>query len=198
MNKMFLVSPHQLKRLTQPAESSIRQTAEDDLDERMRAILQQPGLNSYEKVKRYEALLQRYLTLLKQGQKDERRVTLSLSSDPVTHDPSPPSESEPAQPPQGTEWDESDVAANEVLKSLPPRDRKNARYIMQKLTDGDGGWTTRGEFVYKGNVVKGSHMIDLFKNLSLPYKKKKPNSSEWLDVFLKYVGGTKYSSIFCE
>ena len=192
---MFLISPHQLKRLTQPVEPSIRQTVEDDLDERMEAILREPGLSSYEKVKRYEALLRRYLTLMKQGQNEERQVTLCLQSDP-SQLPAP--STSPAHPPPLQESDgvESDDTTNEVLKSLPPRDRKNARYIMQKLVGSDGGWTSRGEFIYRGNVVKGSHMIDLFKNLSLSYKK--PNSSKRLDDFLKYAGGTKHSLIFGE
>lgn len=56
-NKMFLVSPHQLNRMTQ----SIRQTAGEDLDEKMRAILNDKGLSSYEKIKRYDALPRRYL-----------------------------------------------------------------------------------------------------------------------------------------
>ena len=195
---MFLVSPHQLKRLTQPAKPSIRQTVEDDLDERMRAILREPGLSSYEKVKRYEALLRRYLTLMKQGQNEERQVTLRLQSDPSPLPAPPPAESDPAHPPplQESDWVEFDDTTNEILKSLPPRDRKNASYIMQKFVGGDGGWTSRDEFIYWGNVVKGSHMIDLFKNLSLSYKK--PNSSKRLDDFLKYAGGTKHSLIFGE
>ena len=134
------------------------------------------GLSSYEKVKRCEALLRRYLTLMKQGQNEERQVTLRLQSDPSPLPAPPPAESDPAHPPplQESDWVESDDTTNEVLKSLPLRDRKNARYIMQKLVGGYGGWTSRGKFIYRGNVVKGSHVIDLFKNLSLSYKKKKP------------------------
>ena len=124
---MFLISPHQLKRLTQPVEPSIRQTVEDDLDERMEAILREPGLSSYEKVKRYEALLRRYLTLMKQGQNEERQVTLRLQSDPSPLPAPPPAESDPVHPPPLQESDEPD----EVLKSLPPRDRKNAVHYAE-------------------------------------------------------------------
>ncbi|MEQ2276458.1 hypothetical protein XENORESO_021498, partial [Xenotaenia resolanae] len=78
--KMFLISPHQFKRLTQ-SDTSIRHTAEENLDADMRAILNEPGLTSYEKIKKYDALLQRYLTLLKQGVNEEQRVSLTLQRD---------------------------------------------------------------------------------------------------------------------
>ena len=75
--KMILNTPQQLNRLTHPA-PSIRETVEDDLDQKMRSVLDDLGLNSHEKIKRYKALLQRYLTLIKQGQREQPRVTLSL------------------------------------------------------------------------------------------------------------------------
>lgn len=65
-----------------------------------------------------------------------------------------------------------DNTADKVLKNLPPRDHKNAEYIIKKLSKSDGGWNSKGGFVYRGEAVKGSHMIDLFKHLSLPCKKK--------------------------
>lgn len=75
MQKMFLVSPHQLNHLPQL----------DYLDTRMRTILNEPGLNPYEKIKKYNALLQ--LTLVKQDKMDELRVTLTLYPDPLTDNP---------------------------------------------------------------------------------------------------------------
>ena len=37
------------------------------------------GMTSYEKIKKYDALLQRYLTLIKQGQIEEPRMTVTYS-----------------------------------------------------------------------------------------------------------------------
>ncbi len=51
MPRMYLVSPHQLNRLTRSESSSIRQTAKDDLDAKMRAVLNEPRLSQYEKMK---------------------------------------------------------------------------------------------------------------------------------------------------
>ena len=177
VNKMFLVSPREMDRLTRTESSSIRQTAEDDLDDKMRAVLNEQGLSSYEKVKRYEALLHRYLTLMRQGLKDERRVTLQLQPD--ISGSSGPESSGP---------DDDDVTS-ELIKNLPSRDRKNAGYIMQKLSEAGVEWTSRGEFVDKGNVVKGSHIMDLFKNLSYTYKKKAQSPPKGWTSFLKTLAG---------
>jgi hypothetical protein len=50
---------------------NIRQTAEKDLDTAMKDILNQKGLNPYDKVQKYTNLLQRYLALVKQGERDQ-------------------------------------------------------------------------------------------------------------------------------
>lgn len=48
---------------------------------------------------------------------------------------------------------------------------KEGESALNKLSRVDGGWNSRGELVYKGKTVEGSHMISLL-NLSFPYKKK--------------------------
>ncbi len=101
--------------------------------------------------------------MIKQGQKDKRRVTLMLHRDPS----SPKAEAQPEQEIQTT-----DEAADEILTNLSLRDRKNAKYILKKLSCSDGGWNSKGEFGYWGTPIKGSHMIDLLKHPSLAYKKK--------------------------
>ncbi|KAF0027127.1 hypothetical protein F2P81_019868 [Scophthalmus maximus] len=52
---------------------SVRRTAENDLDVQMRTILNEAGQDPYEKMKKYNALLQRFLALNRQG--DELRVS---------------------------------------------------------------------------------------------------------------------------
>lgn len=83
---MFLVTPQQLNRLNHSVPSAsnaeiMRHTVENDLDEKMRAILNEDGMNAYEKIKKYNALLQRYLALVKQGEKEERHITLTVAKD---------------------------------------------------------------------------------------------------------------------
>ncbi|KAL3968187.1 serine protease 57 [Sarotherodon galilaeus] len=180
---MILVPSHEMKKLTRSAaEPTVREAAKDDLDERMKAILEDPRLNSYEKVKRYESLLRRYLTLYKQGRDEESRVTFHL---PPEEEQQQVQQQQQQVHHQEQQPGEEDEMVEEVLKSLPPRDRKNARYIMQKLAEGGGGgWTKRGEFVYKGDAVRGSHMIDLFKNLSLSFKSKNQTQPKGWKAFL--------------
>ena len=176
VNKMFLITPHEMNKLTR-TESSIRQTAEDDLDEKMRSILNEKGLSSYEKVKRYEALLHRYLTLMRQGQKDELRVSFNLQPEATSAVEQISTETSD-QPVQNEQSGPRDVTS-EVMKNLPQRDRKNAQYIMQKLSEGGVKWNSRGELVRNGSAVNGSHIMDLFKSLSLSYKKTQSPPKGW-------------------
>ena len=181
-HKMYLLSTHQLNRLTQP-ERSIRQQAESDLDVKMREILDERGLNAHEKIKKYNTLLQRYLNLIKQGQKDEKKVTVTLQRDPGI-------ELSEAERSEETTPEDSEDMMGEVVKSLAPRDRKNAEYIMRKLTESDEGWTSKGEFIYKGTIVKGSHMIDLFKNLMQWSKKSQARPPAGWKSFLNTLAET--------
>lgn len=52
------------------------------------------------------------------------------------------------------------------------RFQKNASYILLKMTDSrsPGKWNKEGEFIFNSNAVRGSHMMDLIKHLSLSHK----------------------------
>ncbi|TWW58469.1 hypothetical protein D4764_07G0011880 [Takifugu flavidus] len=86
---------------------SIRDVAEDDLDARMRAILNEQGLSSHEKIKKYNALLQRYLTFVKQDQTENLTENLTKTE---------------AEADSGTDVRTSDSIIDDVLQSLPPRE----------------------------------------------------------------------------
>ena len=76
-NKMYLVPQQELDRLKKTnagAPENIRQTAENDLDTAMKDILNQKGLNPYDKVQKYTNLLQRYLSLVKQGERERQAI----------------------------------------------------------------------------------------------------------------------------
>ncbi|KAL7378039.1 hypothetical protein ABVT39_007702 [Epinephelus coioides] len=157
---------------------AMRRTAENDLDAKTRAILNERGLNPYEKIKKYNALLQRYLTLVKQGEEERRLYLKTARGLPRNSD-----EPEEKKTDENEEKDEKEAGLDEtargVLQNLPQRDRKNAEYIMKKLVKSEDGWTPKGEFIHEGKIVRGSHMIDLFKNLSVSYKKKSPTPKGW-------------------
>lgn len=78
-----------------------------------------------------------------------------------------------------------DETTDEVIQNLPQRDRKNAAYIFKKMSkNGEGRWSEKGEFVYKGKVINGSHMMDLIKHLSSSYKKSLKSEPKGWSGFL--------------
>lgn len=157
---MFLLSPQQLSSITRQ-EQTIRHVAEDDLDAKMRAILDETGLDPHEKIKKYDALLQRYLNLMKQGRKQEEeksvRVTLQTAPDNETSMPK-------------KEEVKEDVISD-MLKTLALRDRKHAEYIIKKMPE---RWSSKGEFVHQGTPLQGSHMLDLIRHLMHWTRKSQP------------------------
>lgn len=115
---------------------TIKHSAEDDLDAKMRDVSNEPGFNSRERVKKYDALLQRYLNLVKQGQKEE-----TLHKDPRSDPWNDPGNIDPGNNAAGfSERESEDVTMIEVMKNLPQRSRKNAEYIMKKISENDKGW----------------------------------------------------------
>lgn len=165
---MILLSPHQLNRLTRP-EQTIRHSAEDDLDAKMRAILDESDLNPHEKIKKYDALLQRYLNFLKQDRKEENNITVTLQTPPDDA----AREGAGSSPVRVTEKGEDGVMT-ETLRSLSQRDRKNAEYMMKKISEHGDKWSPKGEFIHQGDSVKGSHMIDLMKHVMLRTRNAAP------------------------
>ena len=51
-----------------------------------------------------------------------------------------------------------DNAMHDMLTHVPTHNRKNVRYIMNKIKDSKGAatWNDKGEFIFQGTVVKGS------------------------------------------
>lgn len=162
--KMFLITPSQLGRLNQAV--NIRGNAQENLDTHMREILEDPGLDNYEKAKKYETLLQKYLTLNKQ---DLREKTGSAA---------PHSEPDPV--------------LKEILSRLPQRHHQNVEYILNKLSEGGGGWRADGAFVFKGSPVIGSHILDLIRQLVSSLRTD--NGMPGWDVFLSALASVNLPS----
>lgn len=132
---------------------------ENDLDTAIRNILHRSDLDSHEKAKMYTHILQRYLTIAKQADRETNVLTLNMP----TTDKKPPEQ-----------YDETtslgDAVVEDVLKNVPQRSVKNISYILDKMVKAKyvSSWTSSGEFVYKGRTIHGSHMCDLvvYKDLS--------------------------------
>nr|XP_025035760.1 uncharacterized protein LOC112544205 isoform X1 [Pelodiscus sinensis]XP_025035761.1 uncharacterized protein LOC112544205 isoform X2 [Pelodiscus sinensis] len=152
--KMYLVPSHQLEQLRAPppVEENIRTTATRLLDAEMKSVLQRTDLAEYEKAKLYSAVLQRYLTYVRQSDADKRKISLFL-----------PEQSDTAKPPE-TE-NTSDSVVQELLDNVNKRYKKNASVLLNKLGQDKtiASWNDKGAFVYKGSVVNGSNMLDLVR-----------------------------------
>ena len=159
--KMYLVPQQQLNLLKRPStQESIRESVENELDRTIKDILDQKTDDLYGKAKKYSAALQRYLTVVKQGEREQNTLTLSLPDDSNAYRPEPFS--------TDTHDISKDSVFNEVLRNIPKNSKKNAQHILDKMTSSQPvtSWTKQGEFVFKGNVVEGSHVYDLIKNVT--------------------------------
>ncbi len=72
---------------------------------------------------------------------------------------------------------------------MPQRSLKNIKYILNKMSNAKNvcAWTDSGEFMFKGYVITGSHMLDLVKSITAPHmihdEYKHRGWSEFLDAF---------------
>ncbi|KAL1280073.1 hypothetical protein QQF64_014673, partial [Cirrhinus molitorella] len=183
--KMYLVSQRQLDKLKGgTTRESIHQNAEDDLDMTMRSILHRSDLEPHEKAKMYTSVLQKFLTLAKLRDRETNTLTLSLPTPDHAE-----KEEEPIVTTAASSQDTLDVVADDVLKNVPERNAKNARYILDKMskTKNIASWTESGEFVFKGTTIHGSHMLDLVKSIMAPHKildERRPAGwKEFLEAF---------------
>lgn len=158
--KMYLVPQHQIDKLKQPSpqdsELSIRRVAQTELDKEIAHVLDSPCVDIHEKAKKYTNILQRYLSLVRQGEREKTVLTLS-SPIAQTYDAG-----------VTTYPDDGDVFIANILKHIPKRSQKNAEYILDALRGASDrvSWTEQGEIVFNGQVFKGSHVHDLIKNVT--------------------------------
>ena len=64
---------------------SVRQTAENDLDMAIATVLNTPDTDLYEKAARYGAVLQHYLSMVKQGQREHGELTVTCGWGPGSY-----------------------------------------------------------------------------------------------------------------
>lgn len=163
--KMYLVPQHQLDKIkpTTPRES-IQHAVESDLDTTIRNILYRTDIDPHEKAKLYTAVLQRYLTITKQGDMDATTLKLSLPQHDHTDKEDPQKTI--------TIGAVEDLIVDDILKNIPQRNEKNVRYILDKMSKSKdhASWSESGEFMFKGKTIPGSHMLDLVKSITAPQK----------------------------
>ncbi|KAK2920582.1 hypothetical protein Q8A73_000067 [Channa argus] len=165
--KMYLIPRHQLDALKQHQQNqntgSIRQSVENEIDKAMANILSLPDTDLYEKAKKYSSVLQRYLSLVKQSDR-EKGVNLTLSGG----EPSDVVHPKVTQVYDAGAYGTSDVMLEDILKHMPVKHKRHAQHILDTMAKNSVSWTGQGERVVDGEVLKGSHIYDLVKSITQP------------------------------
>ncbi len=149
--KHYVIPQNQMNKLRagNPRET-IQEVVESNLDESIRNILQRSDLDPYGKAKLYSNVLQRFLTIVKQGDLASDTLTLTLPKPDVIHTDGDTNVNAPI-PTSNNIVDEQDQIVDEILHNVPQRSLKNVKFILNKMSNAKQlcTWTNTGEFVLK-------------------------------------------------
>ena len=163
--KMVLIDPRVLDTLStaavknqnppNPLTDSLYQ-----MDQQMRDILNKTDMNITDKANAYQQTLQRYLHRLDQVKNQpigsvviqepkKEETTNDLSANVTTK------ETEPLE-----------RVSTRIIDSMSNTFKNKARLIIQHMKDNpDLAFNERGEFIWKGNIIEKSNMIDLINDI---------------------------------
>lgn len=158
--------------------ANVIQKAESDLDSKMREILNQTTLTVDEKIKMYNQLLQRFLKFQQMRNTEDKEITFKIPQEMENiHQPT-------SQDISLNKGEDDDEIMKEILQSINPRFHKNSKLILKKLLKNSDGWSTQGEFMFKGKIIRGSHMLDLIKHISTNRKSPKYTPVGWKEFLI--------------
>jgi len=168
--KMALV-PHELlatmqshhAQLTSPVVKSLT-----SLDREMEQILLSQELGDDDKLKRYNQVLQKYLNL-----QTKKREPLQIAVVPTAG-----TDEDKNELPQTVANNEVNPMDTDVLQSVPKTMQRKAQLLLNKLKLNDlVKWNERGELIYNGSALPGTHAIDLINDVLR--KRKNFNPTGW-------------------
>ena len=90
--------------------------------------------------------------------------------------------------PKPEEITRNKLDAEVILSAIPKNFRNRARALLNHITADPQRrlqWNDRGELVYHGEVVNGSHITDLLKNSQRQYKHSQPMGQQQFQNGLK-------------
>ena len=162
--KMALVPQEMLERVQHLPDPSPATKATLALDTEMKNILDRTDIAEDEKVKLYNQTLSRYLTLDHQRKQPLEMKLTSTSEDPVST--SDDLKERVSTNNMNDKKDQKHTLENDVVGSVPVTLRKKAERLLKHLKSDRNiiDWNQRGEIIAEGNIVKGSHLIDLIKD----------------------------------
>ena len=157
--KMALIEPRLLESLQQQQQSCHDHQPQGmleeklcQLDQAMQHILDRNDVSQEEKLKLYHQSLQKYL-LYKDKVEPMTVKVIGEPSLPELHTKTPVEETQ-----QSLEA--------EIIQSAPKNLRHKASILLRQLKQDDNiAWNTKGELVYKGDVIPNTHIHDLVQDV---------------------------------
>ena len=169
--KMVLVSPETLTALKDPRPVSSETFTRSKLDHEMKELLEKTDLTPYDKVQRYNQILQRYLTFYNQTTKRPMNVKITQDRQPDLDPPIVPEndnqnndqskdDEDATKPEDGTNASPYD---EKLLANFPVSIKKKAKTIFDMIQNSNGilDYNDKGELLLDGHVIRGSHISDL-------------------------------------
>ena len=160
--KMALIEPCLLESLQQQQQQSCHDHQPQgmleeklcQLDQAMQHILDRKDVSQEEKLKLYHQSLQKYL-LYKDKVEPMTVKVIGEPSLPEVH----------TKTPVTTEETPESLEA-EIIQSAPKNLRHKASILLKRLKQDDNiAWNTKGQLVYKGDVIPNTHIHDLVQDV---------------------------------
>lgn len=170
--KMVLVPPETLSAVKDPRPVSSETFTRSKLDQELKEILNMTDLPPYDKIQRYNQILQRYMTFYNQTAKRPVTVKVTQNDDtsvPDNDDQTPARQSQDdaeTQPPESgptTASSDTHATANKLLANFPIAIKQKAKTLYDMIKDSNGilDFNNQGELLLDGHVIRGSHVSDL-------------------------------------
>ncbi len=173
--KMALVEPRLLENLQVHQQISHMPMAKamTFLDQDMEAVLSRHDLNTDEKVKRYNQVLQRYVNYEdKRKEIEQAPIQMQLQAPSVTSHESSVMSPDPIEV--------------EVLASVPKTMKKKAELLLQRIkTSPSIRWTEKGELIYKDQMIPNTNISDLVNDTLRKRKRFEPEGWQTFAQALK-------------
>lgn len=175
--KMILVPETALLRLkrTIPPKDSQR----DSLHDEMAHVMGRTDIEPSEQLKLYNELLQRYISIGKPG----KVVPKQIPSEKQHEDVDMPSSSSKLELNE-TKPDRKVILEAQIRNNSPKNLVKKTDQLLQWIKENPDilSWDDRRQIIYNGDVVSGSNIVDLFRDIMVMRKSYEPTG--W-QAFLK-------------
>ena len=183
--KMALVEPRLLASLQHQKchehQSSILEKELCRLDQAMQDVLDRKDVPQEEKLNLYQQILQKYLLFKDKAEPLEVKV---IGTPSVSQEPIPAATTTPVI--TLAQDDPKTSIESQIIQSAPKNLRQKASALLKRIKqDNNIEWNTKGELVYKGEVVPKSHIHDLVQDVLRKRKNHVPRGWETFARALK-------------